>query len=123
MKHHRLPAWRCAHGHVQLHEAAACPACGAPLLRGHVNGAARLIASTTVRVNPSGRPFILGVAVTRCGRARTLCVVEAPVRGTGHDAVWLCSEEGRVVARSRVRARLSADNPAGSARREDSRRS
>jgi hypothetical protein len=81
---------------------------------------ARLIAHTTVRVNPAGRPFVLGLAVTRCGRARTLCVVEGEIRGNGRDAVRLCNERGVIVARGlSVRGR----NPAPAATRGGSRRS
>jgi hypothetical protein len=54
---------------------------------------------TTVRVNPSGAPFRLGVAVTRSGRARVLCRVAGDVRGNGRDRVVLEERDGIVVAR------------------------
>jgi hypothetical protein len=50
---------------------------------------ATLLLLTTVRVSPWGAPFRLGLAVTVCGRARTLCHVEGRVRGSGSDAVVL----------------------------------
>ena len=107
--HPHLAAWRCHRGHVHLHVAARCPACGGRLQSVRVAPGARLIALTTVRVNPSGRPFVLGLAVTRCGRARTLCVVEGEIRGNGRDAVRLCNERGVIVARGlSVRGRSPA---------------
>jgi hypothetical protein len=107
-----LAAWRCSRGHVHLHGADSCPDCGGRLQAARVSADARIIATTTVRVNPTGRPFVLGLAVTRCGRARTLCVVEAGIRGNGHDPVWLLNEAGLMVARApRVRER-SPEPPA-----------
>ena len=115
----RLDAWRCDAGHLQLHAAAACPSCGRPLRRARVAPAARLIATTTVRVNPGGRPFVLGIAVTKCGRARTLCVVDTVIRGNGRDAVRLRNEGGVIVAGAtgvRVRSRAQHPTPEGSRR-------
>ncbi len=97
----RIDAWRCGRGHVHLHESPVCGDCGRPLRRARVSPEARLIATTTVYVNPAGRPFVLGVAVTRGVRARTLCIVEGAVRGSGRDEVLLREEEGRIVARPR----------------------
>jgi hypothetical protein len=124
----RLRAWRCGLGHVQLNEDTSCGACGRPLRPARIGAAARLIAATTVRVNPAGRPFVLGVAVTRCGRARTLCVVETPIRGNGRDAVRLAERDGVIVARGcgdsrRARPALKARNPGPRATGEDSQRS
>ena len=45
----------------------------------------------------TGEPFRLGVAVTREG-ARTLCVVEGQVRGSGYDRVVLVREGVRYMA-------------------------
>jgi hypothetical protein len=56
---------------------------------------------TTVRVNPSGVPFRLGVAVARSGRARVLCRVADAVRGSGYDRVVLEERDGVVTARRR----------------------
>ncbi len=58
-----------------------------------------LVLVTTVRVNPSGAPFQLGVAVTRGDRARVLCRVDGAVRGLGYDRVRLSERDGVVVAR------------------------
>jgi hypothetical protein len=115
-----LAAWRCQRGHVHLHGAVSCPDCGSSLQAARVAPDARIIATTTVRVNPSGRPFVLGLAVTRCGHARTLCVVETEIRGNGRDPVWLCNEAGVMVARAR---RVRGRSPEPPATREDSRRS
>jgi uncharacterized OB-fold protein len=101
----RLDARRCARGHVSLHPDAACSICGEPTRRARVHGDAVLELVTTVRVNPSGQPFQLGVAVLRAGRSRTLCRVEGPVRGLGNDAVMLERRGAMIVARPRLRAR------------------
>jgi uncharacterized OB-fold protein len=97
----RLDAWRCGRGHVFLHPHPACPECGERLAATRVSAAARLLLATTVRVNPTGLPYVLGLAETECGRARTLCRVEGPVRGGGHDAVRLERRGATVVARTR----------------------
>jgi hypothetical protein len=96
----RLLAWRCGSGHLTLLEEGTCAACGGTLQTTPVHAAARLVATTTVRVNPTGHPFVLGIAVTTAGRVRTLCVVDGPVRHSGHDRVWLTREGGRIVARA-----------------------
>ncbi|HEX5131266.1 MAG TPA: hypothetical protein VFX92_02135 [Candidatus Krumholzibacteria bacterium] len=96
-----LAAWRCAAGHVHIHAASGCPACGGALRAVAIRPEARLIAMTTVRVTPDGTPFRLGVAVTRAGNARTLCIVVGAVRGTGRDAVLLREENGSIIARPR----------------------
>ena len=71
---------------------------------------ARLVLVTTVRVNPTGAPFRLGVAVMRSGRERVLCVVEGAVRGLGYDWVVLEERDGVTVARrARRRYRRSRD--------------
>lgn len=101
MRH--LDAWRCEHGHVFLHPHHRCPSCGARLRAARVSPAARLLLSTTVRINPTGEPFVLGIAETESGRARTLCRVEGAVRGTGHDAVILERRGATVFARLRRR--------------------
>jgi hypothetical protein len=71
---------------------------------------ARLVLVTTVRINPSGTPFRLGVAVARRGRERVLCLVEGAVRGLGYDRVVLEEGSGVTVARpARRRYRRSQD--------------
>lgn len=116
MRRGGLDAWRCARGHLHLHGGPVCPACGAPLRAARVAPDARVVAFTTVRVAPGGSPFVLGIAQTRCGRARTLCVVATPLRGSGHDAVRLSNEDGVIVARA---GRLSADSRVQHPTRED----
>lgn len=66
--------------------------------------AATLVLVTTVRVNPSGVPFQLGVAILQSGRSRVLCRVEGAVRGSGYDRVMIEEKNGVLVAR-RARAR------------------
>ena len=116
-----LAAWRCERGHLQLHAGVSCAACGRALRTSRVPSGARLVAVTTVRVNPRGRPFVLGVAVTACGHARTLCVVEGAIRGNGRDAVRLHIAGGVVVARAAGRIRERSREPVSTP--EDSRRS
>jgi len=59
---------------------------------------------TTVRVNPTGEPYQLGIAVTRAGRARTICRVEGPVRAVGHDPVVLERRGDMIIARGSARS-------------------
>lgn len=89
-----LTALRCPEGKLYLHAHDRCPACGAPLTRVRIPSAATLVSHTTVRVNPSGEAFGLGVAVTG-GGAATLCIVEGNVRGHGRDRVRLVLRDGR----------------------------
>jgi uncharacterized OB-fold protein len=97
----RIGAWRCDRGHVGLHADEACATCGARLRPVQIRADAVLELVTTVRVNPTGQPFQLGVAVTRAGRARTLCRIEGAVRGLGHDAVFLERRGEMIVAHPR----------------------
>jgi len=100
-----LQGFVCARGHASLVSADGCEQCGSTLRATRLAADATLLLVTTVRVNPTGAPFRLGVAVTRAGRARTLCVVEGPVRGNGNDAVRLEWRDGVWIARAvRVRA-------------------
>jgi uncharacterized OB-fold protein len=101
----RLSAFACARGHTYLHAHDACPQCAAPLRRRWIPPAATLTLDTTVRVTPGGEPFVLGIAVTRCGRARTLCRVDASIRGHGYDRVILERNGDIFVARRRKRGR------------------
>jgi uncharacterized OB-fold protein len=94
-----LETFSCRAGHTLLHPHPACPRCGAPLSVRRVSPLARLLFVTTVHVNPGGAPFRLGIAVTRSGRARTLCRVEGCVRESGHDPVVLERRGGVFVAR------------------------
>jgi len=56
---------------------------------------------TTVRINPAGEAYRLGIAVTHAGRARTICRVEGHVRGLGHDRVLLERRGDVIIARGR----------------------
>ena len=94
-----LDVFACPAGHIFLHRSDACPACGAPFRTRRVPPYATLVLQTTVRVNPGGEPFRLGIAVTRCGRARTLCRLEGSLRGSGHDPVILVRRGDGFVAR------------------------
>ena len=91
---------RCTRGHVHAQAANRCPECDAPTRPARLAGAATLVLVTTVRINPTGAPFRLGVAVTRSGRARVLCRVEGRLREQGHDRVQLEERDGAVVARA-----------------------
>jgi len=94
-----IPGVRCARGHVHAQAGTHCPECDAPTRSARLAGDAILVLVTTVRINPSGAPFRLGVAVTRGGRARVLCLIEGNVRGLGRDRVQLEERDGVVVAR------------------------
>jgi hypothetical protein len=91
-----VTATRCERGHVHAHPQhdSSCDACGARTRATRVLADATLVLVTTVRVNPFGAPFRLGLAVTKCGRARVLCRIEGAVRGSGHDRVRLEARAG-----------------------------
>ncbi|HET6350378.1 MAG TPA: hypothetical protein VFH88_14980, partial [Candidatus Krumholzibacteria bacterium] len=76
---------------------------GEPTRTVRIRADAVLELATTVHVNPTGRPFRLGVAVTRSGHARTLCHVEGAMRGLGNDSVVLERRGDILVARRRRR--------------------
>jgi hypothetical protein len=99
----RLQAWCCANGHMTLQHDAACVACGALLHELRIVPDAVLELVTTVRVNPTGEPYRLGIATTRSGRARTICRVEGAVRGLGHDRVVLERRGDVIIARGQRR--------------------
>jgi len=81
-----LTVFVCAGGHAFfVSREGGCPRCGGPLTQSTEPAVARLVVTTTVRVTPSGRPFVLGLAQTRSG-ARTLCLVDEASAG---DAVQL----------------------------------
>ncbi|MDH3198678.1 MAG: hypothetical protein OEO21_10605 [Candidatus Krumholzibacteria bacterium] len=116
----RIDALACPCGGVVLHPRAACPGCGGRLSPTRIRAAATLVASTVVRVNPTGAPFRLGVAHA-AGGASTLCVIEGEVRGHGRDRVRLERRDGRFHAIA-ARARVSERTPARSATRGASRK-
>jgi hypothetical protein len=101
MRRQRLSAWGCARGHITLQHDSACAACGASLGAMHIAPDAVLELVTTVRVNPTGVPYQLGIAITRAGRARTICRVEGAVRALGHDRVVLERRGDMIVAHGR----------------------
>ena len=101
IRRHRLSAWRCKQGHVTLQADAACTVCAAPLVAMHIAPEAVLELVTTVRVNPTGQPYQLGIAITCAGRARTICRVEGAVRALGHDRVLLERRGDMIVAHGR----------------------
>lgn len=121
MKHPRfIEARRCRSGHVSLQADPACALCGERMQPVRIRADAVLELVTVVRVNPSGQPYQLGVAVTHAGRARTLCRVEGMVRGAGNDAVVLEQRGDMIVARPR--RRLRERSRAGVATRRGARR-
>lgn len=105
----RIAAFRCREGHCFLNRYPLCPACGNRFFPISLPAHARLLAHTIVRVNPSGTPFMLGIARMPSG-ATTLCVVHGSVRGTGRDRVLLRYRNNRFHALGRG-ARFSADRP------------
>lgn len=70
-----LRIYVCANRHSFFENHDACPACAKPLEASTADPHARLISHTTVRVNPTGEAFVLGVAEI-AGGAKTLCIVE-----------------------------------------------
>jgi uncharacterized OB-fold protein len=116
----RLDARRCAAGHVSMHRDELCSQCGRVMRTISIGSEAVLELVTTVRVNPAGEAFQLGVAVTRAGRVRTLCRVEGTMRGHGNDAVILERRGDTIVARPRrvvrARSRVRSANRRGARR-------
>jgi hypothetical protein len=102
-RRNRLTARRCRGGHLSVQLDERCRVCGEPMRDVAIRPDAVLELVTTVRVNPTGEPFQLGVAVTRAGRVRTICRVEGAVRGLGNDVVVL-ERRGDVVVARRARA-------------------
>ena len=116
----RIDARSCRRGHVSLQRDDACVRCGERLHPVRIRADAVLELVTVVRVNPSGRPYQLGVAVTYAGRVRTLCRVDGEVRGVGNDRVVLERRGDMIVARPR--RPLRARNRARDASRQGARR-
>ncbi len=90
-----LNTYVCELAHAFLVEHDVCPECNGALARRADEPRATLVAHTVVRVNPSGRPFRLGLAITNSG-ARTLCIIDDGVRG---EEVELYAREGCFHAR------------------------
>ena len=97
----RLQAWKCANGHLTLQRDPVCATCGASVCELYIAPEATLELVTTVRVNPTGEPYRLGIAITRAGHARTICRVEGSVRALGHDPVVLERRGDMIVAHGR----------------------
>ena len=97
----RLQAWKCVNDHLTLQHDTACVTCGASMRELRIAPEATLELVTTVRVNPTGEPYQLGIAITRAGHARTICRVEGAVRGLGHDRVLLERRGDMIVAHGR----------------------
>ncbi len=116
----RIDARRCQSGHVSLQPDPVCVRCGERMYPASIRANAVLELVTVVRVNPTGEPYQLGVAVTLAGHARTLCRVEGMVRGAGNDAVVLERRGDMIVARPRRQIR--ARSRAGGATRRGARR-
>jgi hypothetical protein len=116
----RLDARQCDRGHLSLQRDEQCALCGRPMREVGIRPEAVLELVTTVRVNPAGEPFQLGVAMTRAGRARTLCRVEGAVRGHSNDTVVLERRGDTIVARPqralRARSRVRSANRRGARR-------
>ena len=90
-----IEVYTCPNGHAFFVTDDACPKCGEPLETTTAEPIARLISHTTVRVNPTGRPFVLGIAEIDNG-AKTLCIVE----GELSDLVVLRKHDGLYHARA-----------------------
>jgi uncharacterized OB-fold protein len=65
---------RCENSHAFFYSHPTCPYCGGAVRPADVPPLARLVSRTTVRVNPNGTPFGLGLARLPCG-AQTLCIL------------------------------------------------
>jgi uncharacterized OB-fold protein len=68
----------CKNRHTSFENRDACATCATPLEAFSADPEAALISHTTVRVNPTGEPFVLGMAEIASG-AKTLCVVEGEI--------------------------------------------
>jgi uncharacterized OB-fold protein len=93
-RHRYVTGWRCADGHLWLYEHGECPECGGPLSAASIRSEARIVTHTVVRVNPTGVPIRLGVAVTHAG-ASTLCIIRGRLRGNGRDRARLVNRGGK----------------------------
>lgn len=93
-------AHRCRNGCLWLHAHEECPDCGGRLVLTRILNDAMVVSHTVVRVNPSGTPIHLGVAMTTTG-ATTLCIIHGAIRGNGRDRVRLVMSDGRFHALAR----------------------
>ncbi len=105
----RIAVYACARGHASLEPARSCEHCDLPTSVVFRRNAARLLANTVVRVNPSGQPFQLGVCEL-VGGLRSLCRIVGDVRGDGTDWVALASNQDGVFVATPLR-RQRGDAP------------
>jgi uncharacterized OB-fold protein len=89
-----ITGWRCRDGHLWLYDHDECPECGGRLAEVSTRSEATIVTHTVVRVNPTGVPIRLGVAVTTTG-ASTLCIIRGRLRGNGRDRARLMVRGGR----------------------------
>jgi len=73
-----LLLYSCPSGHAYFIRHAHCPECRLELAESRQPSTAVIVSQTTVRVNPAGPPFRLGVAKVESG-AKTLCVIDETV--------------------------------------------
>jgi len=73
-----LVLYACPSGHAYFVRHAQCPECRLELAENRQPATAVIVSQTTVRVNPTGTPFRLGIAEAGSG-AKTLCVIEEDV--------------------------------------------
>jgi len=83
----------CACGARFAHRDDACPQCGRQLCPARVRSVGRLLCETTVRVNPTGHPFRLGLVRLAKG-VTALCIVSGLTRGSGYDRVRIVTKDG-----------------------------
>ena len=83
-----LQLYRCGSKHAFFRRYSECPLCGASTSGVREHPRATLISQTTVRMNPGGDPFRLGLAQTDYG-ARTLCIIETGVSHDENETVML----------------------------------
>ncbi|UCG52264.1 MAG: hypothetical protein JSW58_01535 [Candidatus Latescibacterota bacterium] len=73
-----LTVFQCPTGHAFFYPHDVCPLCGTSLRETKSSPDAWLVSSTTVRVNPTGAPYLLGLAQVENG-AKTLCIIDEPI--------------------------------------------
>ncbi|MFQ5512170.1 MAG: hypothetical protein ACE5EO_10005 [Candidatus Krumholzibacteriia bacterium] len=88
-----LDLYRCGAGHAFFSRHATCPVCTRAVAPFTDSARATLVGQTTVRVNPGGEPFRLGLAAVACG-AQTLCIIDAAVGDGDGQHVMLREENG-----------------------------
>ena len=69
-----ITMFKCPDGHCVLVRHDVCPRCGGSLREESESPAATLLSYTHLHVSPTGKSFVLGIAMTASG-AKTLCHV------------------------------------------------